>query len=123
MTGLDNRLEIAMANMLRVGVLLAALVVLAGGILYLAHAHASVPAYQHFRGAPSGLRHIGSIFAGAAILDDQSLIAVGILLLIATPVCRVVFGVVGFAFIRDRFYAVVSGIILAILLLSFFTHR
>jgi uncharacterized membrane protein len=50
-------------------------------------------------------------------------IAFGILLLIATPGCRVLFGVVGFSILRDRFYAAVSVIVLVILVLSFGTRR
>jgi uncharacterized membrane protein len=40
--------------------------------------------------------------AGVSSFDSQSLIELGILLLIATPVCRVIFGVVGFSLLRDR---------------------
>lgn len=123
MSEYDKRLEIAIGNMLRVGVTLAALVVLVGGILYLAHSRGAVPDYQHFHGAQPADRHIGSILAGAVAGNDRSLISLGILLLIATPVCRVLFGVVGFALIRDRLYAIVSAIVLAILVFSFAAHR
>ena len=47
----------------------------------------------------------------------------GILLLIATPVCRVIFGVVGFALLRDKLYTAVSLIVLAVLVFSFVTGR
>jgi uncharacterized membrane protein len=119
----DERLEIAMGNMLRIGVTIAALVVLAGGVLYLAQSRGPMPDYRHFYGAPKAYEHIGSIAAAAAHLDPRSLIALGILLLIATPVCRVLFGVVGFALLKDRFYAAVSTIVLAILLYSFFSRH
>jgi uncharacterized membrane protein len=39
--------------------------------------------------------------------------------LIATPIGRVLFGVVGFALLKDRLYTAVSAIVLTILLLSF----
>lgn len=118
----DRRLEIAMGNMLRIGVTLAALVVLAGGILYLTHTHGPAPDYSHFAG-PGPSSHLGSIVASAVRLDSRSLIQLGILLLIATPVCRVAFGVVGFALLRDRFYAAVSAAVLAVLLFSFLSKR
>jgi uncharacterized membrane protein len=47
----------------------------------------------------------------------------GILLLIATPICRVVFGVAGFAAMRDRVYTAVSVVVLVILLYSFVSRR
>ena len=54
----------------------------------------------------------------AAHLNSEGLMQLGLLLLIATPVARVVMAVVGFALERDRLYVVVSLIVLAILLAS-----
>jgi uncharacterized membrane protein len=119
----DRRLEIAMGNMLRIGVTVAALVVLVGGVLYLTQAHDPIPDYTHFHGAPAGYREVGAILTGALHLDSGSLIVFGILLLIVTPICRVLFGVVGFALLKDRLYAAISAIVLAVLLFSFFTRR
>jgi uncharacterized membrane protein len=121
--GADQRLEIAMGNMLRIGVTVAALVVLAGGILYLAQSGGPPPDYTHFHGAPPGSEHISGILAGVLKLDSKSLIESGILLLIATPIGRVLMGVVGFSLMKDRFYAAISAVVLAILLLSFVTKR
>jgi uncharacterized membrane protein len=115
----DQRLETAMGRMLQTGVTIAALVVLAGGILYLKESAGPRPDYHAFHGAPANLITLHGIFSGLAQLDPPSLIAFGILLLIATPVCRVVFGVVGFALLKDKFYAAVSALVLAILLYSF----
>lgn len=119
----EHQLEIAMGRMLQVGVTVAALVVLAGGILRLVHSPAPKPDYSHFHGAPAGYEHIGSIAAGAFHLDGSSMVEFGILLLIATPICRVLFGVVGFAIMKDKLYTAVSAIVLTILLLSFFVRR
>jgi uncharacterized membrane protein len=117
--GKDQRLEIAMGHMLRIGVTIAALVVLAGGVLYLSQNRGPVPDYHHFRGAPTIYEHVGQIAKGARHFDSRAIIEFGILLLIATPVMRVVFGVVGFAFLRDRLYTLVSAVVLAVLLFSF----
>jgi uncharacterized membrane protein len=123
MPGNDQRLEIAMGRMLRVGVTVAALVVLAGGVLYLSQSSSPIPDYSHFHGAPAAYEHITAIFAGALRIESKSLIQFGILLLIGTPISRVLSGVVGFAFMKDRLYAAVSAIVLIVLLLSFFTRR
>jgi uncharacterized membrane protein len=119
----DQRLEIAMGQMLRIGVTVAALVVLAGGVLYLTQFRGPAPDYQHFHGSPEAHESVGAIVAGAFQLDSTSLIECGILLLIATPVCRVAFGVIGFSLLKDRFYAAISVVVLAILLFSFFLRR
>jgi uncharacterized membrane protein len=121
--GSDQGLEMAMGRMLQIGVTVAALVVLLGGILYLKESGGAQPDYQHFHGAPAGLVSVHGILSGLSHFDTQSVIAFGILLLIATPICRVIFGVVGFALLRDRFYAAVSTVVLAILLFSLFLKR
>jgi uncharacterized membrane protein len=119
----DQRLEVAMGEMLRIGVTVAALVVIAGGILYLWQYSGPIPDYRHFHGADAAYESVGAIFTGALHLESRSLIEFGLLLLIATPICRVIFGVVGFAMEKDRLYAVVSAIVLAVLLFSFFAKK
>jgi uncharacterized membrane protein len=119
----DQQLEFAMGRMLRIGVTAAGTVVLAGGILYFWQFRDAVSSYQHFHGAPAPSRSISAIATGLRHLDSRSIISAGILLLIATPVCRVVFGVVGFALEHDRIYTIVSAIVLIVLLMSFFVRR
>jgi uncharacterized membrane protein len=119
----DQRIENWVGVMLRTGVMLAAGIVLIGGILYLVHSHGPRPDYTHFRGEPAALIHLGGIAHGVAALNPESIIMLGLLVLIATPVARVVMCIVGFFFERDRLYAVVSGVVLAILLYSLFLHR
>lgn len=119
----NQRLEIAMGRMLQIGVTVAALVVLLGGVLYLKQFSGPIPDYRQFHAAPGGYETVHGILAGVSSFDSQSLIELGILLPIATPVCRVIFGVVGFSLLRDRLYATVSVIVLIILILSFVTRR
>ena len=119
----DQRLETAMGRMLQIGVTVAAIVVLDGGVLYLKQFTGPMPDYQRFHGAPTAYESVHGILDGLGSLDSQSLIAFGILLLIATPICRVIFGVVGFSLLRDRFYAAVSVTVLIILMLSLFSRR
>ena len=119
----DQRLEIAMGQMLRIGVTVAALVVLAGGILYLWQYHGPIPDYRHFHGAAAAYESVSAIVTGALHLESKSLIEFGLLLLIATPIGRVVFGLVGFAMQKDWLYTAVSAVVLGVLLFSFFTKR
>jgi uncharacterized membrane protein len=116
----DLKMEIAISRMLRAGVSLAALVVLVGGILYLLRAHGVEPDYRHFHGLPSPADRIAPVLEGVRHLDSRSIIQLGILLLIATPIMRVAFCVFSFAAQRDKLYVVVSGIVLTVLLCSFF---
>lgn len=114
----DQRLEIIIGNLLRAGVLLAAAVVTAGAGLYLVQHHGDHVNYRHFLAGPESIRTVPAILSSAAHLNSEGLMQLGLLLLIATPVARVVMAVVGFALERDRLYVLVSLIVLAVLLAS-----
>jgi uncharacterized membrane protein len=115
----DLRMEIAIGHMLRVGVTTAAIIVLAGAILYLAHAAGPAPNYRVFHGEVSSPLNLAPVFDGIRNWKSDSIIQLGILVLIATPIVRVLFCVVGFAAQKDSLYVAVSGTVLAVLLYSF----
>jgi len=112
-------MEAIIGMQLRVGVVLAATVVVIGGALGLRNAAGtSRPDYHVFHGTAQALRNPASILAGALHGDGASVIQFGLLLLIATPILRVVFALVGFLIERDWLYSVVSLLVLAILIYS-----
>lgn len=111
-------IEIAIGKLLRTGVILAATVVLAGAAAYLWRHGGELPAYHHFQGEPAYLRQVSSIVRAALTFDARGVIQLGLLLLIATPIARVVFSAYAFAHERDRFYVAVSLVVLAVLLYS-----
>ena len=114
----DQKIELALGNLLRAGVLLAGFVVFCGGCIYLVR-HWSAPADYHiFRGEPSHYRKVTGIIQDALALRGRGIIQFGLLLLIATPSTRVAFSVWGFARERDHMYTVFTLIVLAILLFS-----
>lgn len=116
----DLRIEVIIGSLLRIGVLLAALVVLAGAGLYLVrHGHQTVN-YSTFHGQPAALTHLASIVRGAFTLNAHAVIQLGLLLLIATPVARVIFSAVAFAMERDYMYVFITLIVLAVLMYSLF---
>lgn len=119
----DQGLETVMGRMLQIGVTVAALVVMVGGVIYLRQFTGPVPNYQRFHGAPAAYESVHGVLLGVGRVNSGSLIAIGILILIATPVCRVFLGVIGFSILRDRLYAAVSVIVFIILVLSFCTRR
>jgi uncharacterized membrane protein len=118
----DERVEQVIGNLLRAGVIASAFVVFAGGVRYLLHeGRASVPDRSTFHENPAYLRSPGGIIQHALQGDDRALIQLGLLLLIATPVARVLFSVVAFALERDLTYVLVTLLVLAILLYSLFS--
>jgi uncharacterized membrane protein len=114
----DHRLEVIIGNLLRAGVLLAAVIVFAGGVLYLAQNHGKPVSYRAFVAGGNDTRTLSGIARSAMHFQSEGLMQLGLVLLIATPVARVAFAVVGFSLEKDRLYAVVSFIVLAILAYS-----
>lgn len=119
----DEKLDIAIGRTLQAGVLLAALVVLVGGVMYLLHASGPRLDYSHFHGVPEHLRTPGGIWRGIMLGDAQSVIQIGLLVLIATPVVRVILAGAGFLLERDRLYFWVSAIVFAVLCYSLWHIR
>jgi len=114
----DQRLESYIATMLAWGVSLSSLAVIAGGALYLRYAQKQTADYTHFHAAYPALRTIAGVLHGVSHMDAPSIIQMGLLLLIATPVVRVIFCFAGFIRQRDKLYATVSLVVLAILIYS-----
>jgi uncharacterized membrane protein len=114
----DERVDNIMGNLLRAGVVMAATVVLAGAIVYLMRSSAAPVAYSRFQGQPASLRTVGGIVAGVLSLDSRSIIQLGLVLLIATPIARVLFALIAFTLQGDRKYMLISGIVLAVLIAS-----
>jgi uncharacterized membrane protein len=112
----DESLEIAISVILRTGVSIAGAVVSFGGIVYLARHAGEAVNYRLFVGEPAASRKIGGIIAGTLAFEGRSIIQLGVLLLIATPILRVAFSLVGFAMERDRTYVVITAIVLAVLI-------
>jgi len=115
---MDHRAENTIGILLRTGVTISALVVLFGGILFLAHSWSSPTHYRTFRGEPGDLRHISGIIREGFALNPEGIIQLGLLLLIATPIVRVAFSAWAFAEERDWLYVTFTLIVLGLLLFS-----
>src|SRR5215472_15560183 len=114
----DERVETIIGELLRAGVILAASVVALGGIVYLTRNGGARPELASFRGEPPEYRQLGLIIGGVLSGRGRSIIQLGLLLLIATPVARVAFSVAAFAVQRDRTYVAITLFVLAILIYS-----
>ena len=117
---LDQRIEIVLAQLLRAGVLASALVVIAGAVLYIgSHPRAQVD-YHTFHGEPQQLRGVHGVIHAAMEGQAVGILQLGLLLLIATPIVRVIFSVFAFALEGDRMYVAFTLLVLSVLLYSLF---
>jgi uncharacterized membrane protein len=117
----DKQVEVLLGQLLRIGVSTAAAVVLLGGALFLVYEGRQPAHYHVFEEEPAELRSPVGIFREALALHSAGIIQFGLLLLIATPVARVVLSIFAFARQRDLTYVIITLIVLAVLLFSFFS--
>ena len=113
---LIRQAEIIISNVLRGGVLLSAFIILVGVVMFYA------------RYLPNGGRTISdhpfphsvaAVISGLTTGSPLAVIALGLLVLLLTPVMRVAVSIVAFAIEGDHLYTVITSIVLAILIISF----
>lgn len=97
------------------GVLLSALIIVCGLLLF--PLKGEKISFEQLLNILQTLPQVG---AGLLSLQPQAVITLGLLLLIATPVVRVMASVIMFALEHDRTYVVITGVVLSILLVSIF---
>ncbi len=110
-----RRTELIISNILRGGVLLSAMVITAGVILLFVRDAQSTHALLNYPFPHS----LAEVIAGLAQRDPIAIIALGLLLLLSTPVVNVAVSIFAFAAEGDRRYVVITALVLAILIASF----
>jgi uncharacterized membrane protein len=114
----DRDIEKMMGNLLRYGVLSSLLVVLIGGVFYLLQHGSETPNYKTFVGEPRRLSQIKEVWHSVWQGRGRSIIQLGLFILIATPIARIVFSIVGYLLERDYLYILITIIVLCIILFS-----
>ena len=112
----DQRFGVIIGRVLQAGVLAAATLVAVGAVMMLRQSASAPVAWTTF--TPGALTSIRSIAEGIRAMTPASIVMLGILVLIATPIARVLFTLAAFVAARDRLYAALSAIVLAILLVG-----
>lgn len=114
----DKDMQAVIGRVLRAGVIASMSVVLLGGVIFLyRHGH-TVHDYSTFKGVPDFVAHIKSLLEGAFAFRGQAIIQLGIVLLIATPIMRVIFSAIGFVLEKDYLYLGISTLVLLIIFIS-----
>jgi len=116
----DEQMRLIMSTLLRVGVLVSASLVVLGGILFFIQHPDETFNFTMFRGEPDRLTHVGEILREALELKSRAVVQLGLILLIATPVARVLFSLIGFLIEKDWIYVLITFLVLFILFYSIF---
>lgn len=115
--------HLLIARTLRWGVTLACLVAALGGGIYLVqHGAEPMPDYTRFTYDTAAQHHdyttLRGIVEGVAALRATSWVQLGVLILILTPIVRVLLSLVEYVQERDWTYALITSIVLAVILLN-----
>ena len=111
-----------MGSLLRIGVLVAAFLVVLGGALFFIQHPREIFDYTTFKGEPANFRQVHLILKEALKFRGRDIIQLGLLVLIATPVARVIFSLFGFLIEKDWIYVAITSIVLIILSVSLFCN-
>lgn len=114
----DRDIQIILGNLLRFGVVLSMAIVLIGGILYIQSHGTGAVDYSRFKSERADLTSIQAIFSGLLSLNGKAIIQFGIVLLIFTPISRVIFSVFSFLIEGDYMYVVIGLMVLSIIMFS-----
>ena len=113
----DKDMQAVIGWILRVGVIVSLSIVIFGGVVYLyRHGH-SIADYSTFKGVPEFV-YPSNIISGVLAFRGRAIIQAGIILLIATPVLRIIFSFIGFIIEKDRLYTFISLLVLLIIIAS-----
>lgn len=122
-----RKTELLISALLRVGVLASLTVIVAGTVVsFVRHPdYVSSPAELQRLTAPGAAfpRTVGEVVDGLAQFRGRAIVVAGLLLLIATPVARVGVSTLAFLYQGDRAFVLITAVVFALLLLSFFLGR
>lgn len=114
----NHTLETIIGNLLRAAVMMVASIVALGGLIYIFRHGVAVADYKIFQRVPYDLCNVNGILKSAFSFHGRGLIQLGLLLLIATPIARVMLSIIIFARQRDTLYAIITSVVFFILIYS-----
>jgi uncharacterized membrane protein len=114
----DADMQAVIGWILRAGVLVSMSIIFIGGVIYLYRHGQTHVDYSKFVGVPDFVNNPGGIIHGIFTLRGRAIIQAGVILLIATPVIRVLFSAIGFIMEKDYLYTGITIVVLFIILAS-----
>jgi uncharacterized membrane protein len=114
----DTDMQVLLGKVLRTGTFLSIGIVLFGGIIFLYRHGNTIVNYKKFIGIPDFVHYTNQLIPAAFNLKGQAIIQIGIILLIGTPIMRVLFSTVGFLLEKDYLYVFVSLLVFSIIIAS-----
>lgn len=107
-----EEMEIIISNFLRIGVVLSAIIVFIGLLMFLVSGNSGYNG-DYFPKTPT------EIFNGVVLLKPYAIILLGLIILILTPVFRVGVSILVFIKEKDFLYVKITSFVFVILIISF----
>ncbi|MDB5232103.1 MAG: hypothetical protein JWN76_2908 [Chitinophagaceae bacterium] len=114
----DRSLQNVIGNLLRWGVIVSLLVVLISGFIYLLQSGSQTPSYHLFEEGGNPYTSLTDVVRGLSGSQTLAFIQLGVLILIATPIARIFFALIGFMKEKDYLYVIISLVVLGIIAAS-----
>jgi uncharacterized membrane protein len=117
----DIDLNRSVGNLLRLGVILSVITSLVGFVKLFSEGFKMPKKYTSLDMGSSSEKVWGDFWNSLCKGEGMAIIQLGILLLVFTPLMRIVFALIGYLKEKDYIYVIISSIVLAIMAVSFFT--
>jgi len=117
----DADLNRSVGNLLRLGVILSVITSLVGFVKLFLEGFKMPEKYSSLAVGSSSEKVWGQFWNSLCKGEGVAIIQLGILLLIFTPLMRIIFALIGYLKEKDYVYVIISSIVLAIMAVSFFT--
>lgn len=119
----DRRFDMQLSRVLIWGTMAAGAVIATSAIVLIATEGRTTASFATFDPAAADGQSIAKVIRGVTALEPRSLLLLGVIMVIATPVLRVAFSLITFAIERDRLYVLITAVVLAVLGYSLFLAR
>ncbi|WP_316771564.1 DUF1634 domain-containing protein [Pedobacter frigiditerrae] len=116
----DKDVQLILGTLLRIGVLVSTAIVIIGGVVFLSTQKNQTVSFQNFNPEQANFSSVAKIFTGLKAMDGLAIIQFGVLLLIFTPIARVVFSIFSFLMEKDYMYVVIGIIVLCVIITSLY---
>lgn len=117
----DVDLNRSVGNLLRLGVILSVITSLIGFVKLFLEGFEMPKKYRLLDMGTSSEKVWSHFWETLCKGEGMSIIQLGILMLIFTPLMRIIFALIGYLKEKDYVYVIISSIVLAIMAVSFFT--
>ena len=113
----NKKMQQLIGSTLRIGVMTACCIAILSGTYYLIrHGAEPIPDYRTFHAEPTSLTTLSGILTGLLQFQATNWIQLGVLVLMLTPITRILLSLVDFAHQKDWLYVTITAIVFFVIL-------